>query len=38
MKFTIEMASGRMIYVSSFIKISSSIQKLLGGMHIHRHT
>jgi hypothetical protein len=30
------MGSGAMIYVPSFIKIGSAIQKLIGGMHRHR--
>jgi hypothetical protein len=34
MKNAIEMGSGAMIYISSFIMIGSSIKKLLGGdMH-----
>jgi hypothetical protein len=36
MKYTVEMGSGTMIYIPSFIKIGSGIQKLTGG--IHRHT
>jgi hypothetical protein len=36
MKYAIEMGSGAMIYIPSFIKIGSCIQKLMGG--IHRHT
>jgi hypothetical protein len=36
MKYTVEMGSVAMIYVPSFIKIGSGIQKLIGG--IHRHT
>jgi hypothetical protein len=31
MKYAIEMGSGAMIYVPSFIKIGSGIQKLIGG-------
>jgi hypothetical protein len=34
MKCAVEMGSGAMIYIPSFIKISSSIQELIGG-HIH---
>jgi hypothetical protein len=34
----IEMGSGVVIYVPSFIKIGSGIQKLKGGGGIHRHT
>jgi hypothetical protein len=30
MKYTVEMGSGAMIYVSSFTKISSGIQRLTG--------
>jgi hypothetical protein len=36
MKYDVEMDSGAMIYVPSFIKIGSAIQKLIRG--IHRHT
>jgi hypothetical protein len=36
MKYPVEMGSGAMIYISSFIKICSGIQKLTG--EIHRHT
>jgi hypothetical protein len=32
----LEMGSGAMTYIPSFIKIDSGIQKLIGG--IHRHT
>jgi hypothetical protein len=32
------MGSGAMIYVPSFIKIGSAIQKLMGGGGLHRHT
>jgi hypothetical protein len=34
------MGSGAMIYVPSFIKIGSGVQKLIGGInrHIHEHT
>jgi hypothetical protein len=43
MKYVVEMGSGAMIYIPSFIKIGSGIQKLLGGdkhtdTHTHRHT
>jgi hypothetical protein len=36
----IEMGSGTMIYIRSFIKIGSSIQKLIeeGNIQTHRHT
>jgi hypothetical protein len=36
MKYAVEMGSGAMIYIPSFIKISSGIQKLIRG--IRRHT
>jgi hypothetical protein len=32
------MGSGAVIYVPSFIKIGSGIQKLIGGIHRHTHT
>jgi hypothetical protein len=31
MKYTVGMSSGAMIYILSFIKIGSGIQKLMGG-------
>jgi hypothetical protein len=31
------MGSGTMIYVSSFIKIGSGIQRLIGGIHTGTH-
>jgi hypothetical protein len=31
MKYAVEMGSGAMIYISSFIKTGSGIQKLIGG-------
>jgi hypothetical protein len=31
MKYAVEMGSGAMIYVPSFIKIGSGIRKLIGG-------
>jgi hypothetical protein len=31
------MGSGAVIYVSSFIKIGSGVQKLIGGIHRHTH-
>jgi hypothetical protein len=31
-----EMGSGAMIYIPSFIKTGSGIQKLIGGIHRHR--
>jgi hypothetical protein len=36
MKYAVQMGSVAMIYIPSLIKISSAIQKLIGG--IHRHT
>jgi hypothetical protein len=36
MKYVVEMGSGAMIYIPSFIQIGSGIQKLIVG--IHRHT
>jgi Uri superfamily endonuclease len=36
MKYAVEMGSGAMIYIQSFIMIGSGIQKLTG--RIHRHT
>jgi hypothetical protein len=36
MKYAVEMGSAAMIYIPSFIKIVSSTQKLIEG--IHRHT
>jgi hypothetical protein len=38
MKYTVEMGSGAMIYISSFIKIGSGIQKLIDGIHRHTQT
>jgi hypothetical protein len=35
MKQTIETGSGAKIYTPSFIKIGSSIQKFMGGIHRH---
>jgi hypothetical protein len=32
------MGSGAVIYIPSFIKIGSGIQKLIGGIHRHTHT
>jgi hypothetical protein len=37
MKYAVEMGSGAMIYIPSFIKIGVGIQKLIG-RGIHRHT
>jgi hypothetical protein len=36
MKYAIEMGSGAMIYIPSFIKIGSGIQKLIDEIHRHR--
>jgi hypothetical protein len=36
MKYVVEMGSGAMTYIPSFIKIGSAIQKFIRG--IHRHT
>jgi hypothetical protein len=33
MKYAIEMSSGAMTYIPSFIKIGSGIRKLMGGAH-----
>jgi hypothetical protein len=35
MNYSIEMGSGTMLYISSFIKIGSGIQDLIGGIHSH---
>jgi hypothetical protein len=35
MKYVAEMGSGPMIYIPSFIKTGSSIQKLVGRIHKH---
>jgi hypothetical protein len=32
MKYAVEMGSGAMIYIPSFIKTGSGIQKLMGGV------
>jgi hypothetical protein len=37
MKYAVEMDSGAMIYIPSFIQIGSGIQKLMRGGGIHRH-
>jgi hypothetical protein len=31
MKYAVEMGSGSMIYIPSFVKIGSGVQKLVGG-------
>jgi hypothetical protein len=38
MKYAVEMGSGAMIYIPSFIKIGSAIQKLIRGREIHTQT
>jgi hypothetical protein len=38
MKYAVKMGSNAMIYMQSFIKIGSGIQKLMGVGEIHRHT
>jgi hypothetical protein len=38
MKSAVEMGSGAMIYISSFVKTGSGIRNLMGGIHGHRHT
>jgi hypothetical protein len=38
MKYAVEMGSGAMIYILSFIKICSGIQKLIAEMHRNIHT
>jgi hypothetical protein len=38
MKYAVEMGSGAIIYIPSFIKIVSAIQKLIGGLHRHRES
>jgi hypothetical protein len=38
MKYAVEMGSGAIIYIPSFIKIDSRVQKLLAGEGIHTQT
>jgi hypothetical protein len=38
MKYAVEMGSGAMAYIPSFIKIGSGIQKLIRGIQTHRYT
>jgi hypothetical protein len=38
MKYAVEMGSGAMIYIPSFIKTGSGNQKLIEGIHRHRQT
>jgi hypothetical protein len=33
MKYAVEMGSGAMLYIPSFIKIGSGIPNLIGGIH-----
>jgi hypothetical protein len=35
--YDVEMVSGTMIQIPSFIKTGSGIHKLIGGIHAHRH-
>jgi hypothetical protein len=37
-EYAVEMSSGAMIYIPSFIKIGSGIKKLIGGIHRHPST
>jgi hypothetical protein len=36
MKYAVEMGSGVTIYIPSFMKIASGIEKLIGGTHTQR--
>jgi hypothetical protein len=36
MKYPVEMGSGAMIYIQSFIKTGLGIGKLIGGIHRHK--
>jgi hypothetical protein len=38
MKYAVEMGSGAMIYIPSFINIGSGIQKLMGGGYTEKQT
>jgi hypothetical protein len=38
MKYAVEMGSGVMIYIPSFIKIGLGLQKLIGRIHRHIDT
>jgi hypothetical protein len=38
MKYAVEMGSGAMMYIPSFIKIGSGIQKLIGRIHGYKNT
>jgi hypothetical protein len=37
MKYAVEMGSGAMIYLPSYITVGSAIQKLIGATQTHRH-
>jgi hypothetical protein len=37
MNYAVEMGSGAMIYIPTFIKIGSGTQKLIGLIHIQTH-
>jgi hypothetical protein len=37
MKYAVEMGSGYMMYIPSFIKIGSTVRKLMRGGGIYRH-
>jgi hypothetical protein len=37
MKYAFEMGSDAMIFIPSFIKTGSGVQKLMGGIHIQTH-
>jgi hypothetical protein len=38
MKYAVKMGSGGMMYIPSFIKTGSGIQKLISGIHSHSDT
>jgi hypothetical protein len=38
MNYALEMGSGALMYVPSFIKFCSATQKLIRGIHIQTHT
>jgi hypothetical protein len=38
MKYAVEISSVAMLYIPSFIKIGSAIQRLMGGGEINIHT
>jgi hypothetical protein len=38
MKYAVVIGSGAVMFTSSFIKIGSAIQKLMGGTQTHSHT